>query len=253
MKKIEENKLLISGQISLSNFCVLDVVGDSEKALDFLQGQVTSDLSVLQNNHYQLSAICNQKGQVIADIIVKKVSNEFKIIVDKTLKDIFIQDLEPYAKFFRVSFKETAEVVHGFVGEAKSIRPLIDNHGLFISIDIDDKALIDSISHDEWLASNIMVGNYLLTQKESGQFRPSEINYDKKRVSFNKGCFRGQEIIARMKYLGKETPTFHVLFSDKEINFSNLKKIKVLLGLKVNNTYMKACIAKQDIIDELID
>ena len=35
------------------------------------------------------------------------------------------------------------------------------------------------------------------------RYRPHELGQHLTRVSFNKGCFKGQEIIARMEYLGK--------------------------------------------------
>ena len=105
MKKIEENNLLVAGQLMLEDMAVLEVHSKSNKAFDFLQGQVTSDISSLnKDNTYQLSCTCNQKGQVVADFIINRSGDDYKIIIKNELIELFINDLEPYAKFFSVNF-----------------------------------------------------------------------------------------------------------------------------------------------------
>ena len=52
--------------------------------------------------------------------------------------------------------------------------------------------------------------------KDVALYRPLELNYDKLRVSFTKGCFRGQEIIARMHYLGVNRRTFCTVINDTD-------------------------------------
>ena len=66
----------------------------------------------------------------------------------------------------------------------------------------------NSINLDMWNAANKILGILHLDKSDSGKFRPLEINFDKHRVSFEKGCFRGQEIVARMKYLGIDRRKF---------------------------------------------
>ena len=57
-------------------------------------------------------------------------------------------------------------------------------------------------------AANKILGILNLDKSDSGKFRPLEINFDKQRVSVENGCFSGQEIVARMKYLGIDTRNF---------------------------------------------
>ena len=45
--------------------------------------------------------------------------------------------------------------------------------------------------------------DHQIKPEEMGKYRPHELGQHNTRVSFNKGCFKGQEIIARMEYLGK--------------------------------------------------
>ena len=70
----------------LSNFL-------KKKVEEFLQGQLTSDISLICDKDPQLSSICDHKGLVISDFFVYKQNNEFFIIIDKNLMDIFIDEL----------------------------------------------------------------------------------------------------------------------------------------------------------------
>ena len=85
MKKDRHNNLIRFGSLEISELMVLSVIGEIEKVEEFLQGQATSDISLLSNNNCQLSSICNHKGQVLADFIVYKINEEFKIIINKKL------------------------------------------------------------------------------------------------------------------------------------------------------------------------
>ena len=105
----------------LEDMAVLEVHSKSNKVFDFLQGQVTSDISSLsEDSDYQLSSICNQKGQVVADFVINRFGNDYKIIIKNELVELFINDLEPYAKFFSVSFIKNKDYVHGYVVKKKS-------------------------------------------------------------------------------------------------------------------------------------
>ena len=47
---------------------IISVHGDIDKVENLLQGQITSDITLLGNENFQLSSICNQKGEVMAGI-----------------------------------------------------------------------------------------------------------------------------------------------------------------------------------------
>ena len=79
-----------------------------------LQGQITSDVTLLGNENYQLSSICNQKGEVMAGFIIHKSKN-YKILIDETLVNIFIDELSPFAKFFGATFSVEDGFVHGHI------------------------------------------------------------------------------------------------------------------------------------------
>ena len=243
MKKDIHNKLIEFGSIYLEDMLVIDIEGDKSKVEEFLQGQVTSDISLLSENSAQLSCICDHKGLVLADFIIIKKNEKYKFIVSKTesvdeigypeptdpalipvdrkwgVDHILIRELTPFAKFSNVKFKKTDEVVIGSISpKNNSEEPFLSNDycQLSININTDLNAFEDSISAPQWEAANKILGNLMLRfPHETQKFRPLEINYDKLRVSFDKGCYRGQEIVARMKYLGVDRRKFCTFITEE--------------------------------------
>ncbi len=212
MKTDIHNNLIEFGSLHLENHIVLDVEGANSKAEEFLQGQVTSDISLLSNNSSQLSCICNHKGEIMADFIIIKKNMQYKLIVENVtgLDSILVNELTPFAKFSNVQFKKTDEMVIGTISSrSNSKKPILSNDFCELSITISsDKNFKNSINTSQWEAANKILGNLFLERTDAGKYRPLEINYDILRVSFDKGCYRGQEIVARMKYLGLDRRKF---------------------------------------------
>ena len=225
-RKIDiEKKILEYGTIHLPSLSVIKISGDIKKAFEFLQGQVTSDIEKLQDNAVQLSAICNQKGFVMSDFYIVKQKDTFKIVISKDQKNIFIEELKPFIKFYNCEFVESSECVFGHItfkkDKAKTgMMKTLENKEIKLYISLHASRIDESkISNYSWDVANAILNNYSMLAEDLGKFRPLELNYDNLRVSFEKGCFRGQEIIARMKYLGVSRRKFiTVIADDKYIN-----------------------------------
>ena len=253
MKKIEENNLLIAGQLMLDDMSVLEVHSKTDKSFDFLQGQVTSDISGLsEDSDYQLSSICNQKGQVVADFVINRFGNDYKIIIKNELVELFINDLEPYAKFFSVSFIKNKDYVHGYVVKRNLEGTLLKNENFGLSVKFSRDKIDSTLTKEDWITSNLLLGNYNISSIDSGKFRPAEIMQDKTRISFNKGCFRGQEIIARMKYLGKEKTGMRLVISSNALKIEN-KKIINLLSYQTQTMHVSVLLGNKNLLDDLIN
>jgi hypothetical protein len=159
--------------------------------------------------------------------------------------------LTPFAKFFGVTFLETKNCVCASI-ESKpfSERIFLKNKDFALSVKIDDemKNISDSISWEEWSVANMLLGNFYLSKNDVGKYRPLEINYDKQRVSFDKGCFRGQEIVARMKYLGVDRRQFCTIISKNEIkqgkDFKTLGK-----SIRLEDNFISLGIIKKDYLE----
>jgi folate-binding protein YgfZ len=189
----------------------------------------------------------------MADFLLSKSSNKYKIIINRELVDTLIDELTPFAKFFSVTFLEKTNYVRASVESepfGKSIFLKNNTFALSVEIEDDKKDITNTISLKEWSAANMMLGNFYLSKNEIGKYRPLEINYDIQRVSFDKGCFRGQEIIARMKYLGIDRRRFCTIISKSEIKEE--KHLKIIgESIKLKDSFIYLSLIKKDFLGVL--
>ena len=73
-----------------------------------------------------------------------------------------------------------------------------------LNIDHQEEKNGEHLNYIEWKLGNYLNGNIFLNDNCTKKYRPHELGYDKSRVSFSKGCFKGQEIIARVHYKSKK-------------------------------------------------
>ena len=189
----------------------------------------------------------------MADFLLSKSSNKYKIIINRELVDTLIDELTPFAKFSSVTFLEKTNYVRASVESepfGKSIFLKSNTFALSVEIEDDKKDITNTISLKEWSAANMMLGNFYLSKNEIGKYRPLEINYDIQRVSFDKGCFRGQEIIARMKYLGIDRRRFCTIISKSEIKEE--KHLKIIgESIKLKDSFIYLSLIKKDFLGVL--
>lgn len=141
------------------------ISGDSTKP--FLQGQLTCDVEHLAPMQYQLAAICNPQGRVIALFHLILADHIYYLIMPSGLTAIVMRTLGKYAVFYKVLMEET----------------------------INELPLLPSMP---------VIEMPRIYPETSGMFLPHELNLDKLgALSFTKGCYTGQEIIARMQHRGK--------------------------------------------------
>ena len=238
MKINNLKKLIKSGSIHLKNSTVIEIIGDQDKVFDLLQGQVTSDITTLENGQSQLSCICNHKGMIMADFIIIRKDENYKFIVNKNIEDILIKELTPFAKFSAVKLLKSNLKVIGTISHTKMPNSFLSNKLFSTCVDLKETHKNENeISKDVWDACNKLLGNYFLEDSDISKFRPLELNYDELRVSFDKGCYRGQEIVARMRYLGVNRRKFLTfVVNDDYVDSEDVK----LIGnkIKINKNYI---------------
>ena len=187
---------------SLPNYTSIFVKGvDSEK---LLQGQVSCDLSLDETNFNGL--FCDEKGYVISNaVIIKK--DYFVIIVEESVADYLVKELKKFAKFFKCEIYEEQQRIYG----------LRKNHVFTKHLGIVETKL----STAEWNIQTMKNFCFDITSTYSKKYRISELGYSfEKYVSYEKGCYRGQEIIARLTYLGKKVKK-SVVFDGHYENIEN--------------------------------
>ena len=118
-------------------------------------------------------------------------------------------------------------VCHGYITPNKNEKAFFSNDIFSLSVSLEKEIFNNqSLFINDWIIANKLALNIDLNLNDIGKYRPLEINYDKNGVDFDKGCFRGQEIIARMKYLGVDRRKFVTIISPEVIKEN--KNFKVI-------------------------
>jgi len=71
------DKFFTEGTYKLSNYCLICFDGEYDKAYDLLQGQVLSDVGHCKEEKFELSALCDEKGFILADFYISLNKNKF--------------------------------------------------------------------------------------------------------------------------------------------------------------------------------
>jgi folate-binding protein YgfZ len=202
------------------DYGLIHVRGDD--AMDFLQGQLTNDVRELAPNHALQAAYCTPQGRVLALLTLLPTDDGALMLLPRELVASVIQRLQMFVMRARVSLEsvdcdnrllsgnqlpaqaaERDEVVASEYGMAwvSSTRPAL----CWLLLD-DASRGPDFSPHDDNQARlwHIEAGLPEITESTSGQYIPQMLNLDVLgAVSFRKGCYTGQEIVARTQHLGR--------------------------------------------------
>ena len=145
------------------------------QAAEFLQGQITIDAEKISNKDFKPACICNNKGRVMATFWIKKQENGFRVAILEELCASFEEHMNKYIPFFDAQLKKV---------ERDNLKKELDS--------------------TEWMKFLVNKGIVEVNKHTSSKFTPHELNYQNNElIDFSKGCFNGQEVIARMEYRGK--------------------------------------------------
>ncbi|USR60864.1 tRNA-modifying protein YgfZ [Lelliottia amnigena] len=221
--------------ISLDDWALATISGaDSEK---YLQGQVTADVAQLGEHQHLLVAHCDPKGKMWSNLRLFRRQDGFAVIERRSLRDAQLTELKKYAVFSKVTIVADDENVllgvAGFQARAalKTLfselpdadKPLINDGAtsllwfeypderFLLVTDVATAGRVTEALRGEaqfnnslqWLALNIEAGLPIIDAANSAQFIPQATNIQALGgISFKKGCYTGQEMVARAKFRG---------------------------------------------------
>jgi tRNA-modifying protein YgfZ len=215
---------------------LLDLIQLSgSEAADFLQGQVTCDVHAITNTVEScLGAHCNPSGRVLATFRLFHAFSHYYLLLPKSMGAYLLEDLKKYVLFYSINLKAvTADwAINGFIGPAAETiwenyypqKTLKAN-----TVYAQDKTIILTLpgpttriillsqaaqtppfnttataSETDWYLEDIRAGIASIYPETRTLFTPHQLHYHLiQGISFNKGCYTGQEIVARMHYLGQ--------------------------------------------------
>ncbi|MFT5572485.1 MAG: folate-binding protein YgfZ [Cryomorphaceae bacterium] len=198
-------------------------------AVDFLQGQLTNDVNALQGAwHY--SGYCSPKGRLFALLQIWRTEDALFALLDQTLVDQTVKRLRMYVMRSKVTIEvmtnaqlyglASAQTQNQALSEldlaaSNAANGVVGTEPVFILNVGDRKLLVDtdgaytptfdfSSDNSSWLSNDIAEALPRVTHQSLELFIPQMLNLDALNgISFKKGCYTGQEIVARMHYLGK--------------------------------------------------
>ena len=243
----------LSGYSSDPETVCVRISGDD--AGKFLQGQFSNDINLLEKDISQYSSYSTNQGKVIAILRILKNENSYLILINKEISDYFIQKLSMYILMSKVSI-EIANEYHiiGICGQMSTEflklynienssgakedgnYQLLNNDSKYFSsstLVYKDKAKeIDKVKEllaKEELGFNVnKVSDYCnrilrVTMETKEQYIPQVLNLEKLNgINYKKGCYTGQEMVARTHYLGKiKKQIFLMSHNSKLINIAD--------------------------------
>lgn len=259
----------------LANYVVVKISGAG--AEKFLQGQLTNDVTALTDASWQMTCCCNQKGRIIAVLWLIKHQMDYLAIVERSAAELLINELKKFAVFSKSSVEIDASFfVLGIAGLVSPQIAALTDLQISYGEKIPQHFLLLTAAELEHLPENLMLApmNYWqflninngiaeVFKTTQAQFTPHQLNLPAiGAVNFKKGCYRGQEIIARMQYLGKLKQHLYKvrIYSDIKIEAgaaiidSNDKTLGEFVNavMVTGNTYLALAVLNKTEINERI-
>ena len=198
----------------LSHNALLSVTGDDAAA--FLHGQFTNDVEALGVGDAQWNGWCSPKGRLLATFLLLRRPGEFLLLLPAELAPSIAKRLSMYVlrskvKIADVSAQYARRGIIGSRSEPKPMRVLEKDGAIVVGLDAGrfialmppQGAPAANTPLDAWELASIRAGVPTITAATQEAFVPQMANFDLVGgVSFKKGCYPGQEIVARTQYRG---------------------------------------------------
>ena len=235
----------------LNDYGLIKVEGD--EAETFLHAQFTNDLQQgVSENNSQLSAYCSPKGRILSLFRIYKANNAFYLSMPRELIEATHKRLSMFVLMSKVTLTDETDNIHQLgvsgpnseqklmalvgqppetvdqvvtnenisiiripgphprfqiIGPAKEIKSLNNKLGTFVA----------EVSANAWQLLDIHAAIPIIKLANVEAFVPQMINLQAiNGLSFKKGCYPGQEVVARMQYLGKLKRRMYLAHSDND-------------------------------------
>ncbi|RLM21686.1 tRNA-modifying protein YgfZ [Brenneria alni] len=221
--------------ISLDDWALVTLTGPD--TVKYLQGQVTADVAALPADQHVLCAHCDAKGKMWSALRLFQRGEGFAFIERRNLRDIQLNELKKYAVFskttiaaddnlvllgaagaqirekLRLIFDTLPDAEHPVVHHQEATLlhfPHPEERFLLVLTTEQCTTLLERLEGKaglndsrQWLALDIESGLPIIDSANSAQFIPQAANLQALNgISFSKGCYAGQEMVARAKYRG---------------------------------------------------
>jgi len=221
----------------LAHLGVLDVEGPDAET--FLQGQTSAQVSLANGDMAPLTCFCTPKGRMLANAQLMRVApSHYRLLMDASLVTSLAAHLKKFAPFYKVELRERDDLaLIGLIGheasaladvhfDVRSPRPwhhagnatcqVLAYPGprprLLICLpaaQVEEawtalKAHATPVDNSVWRLHDIQAGLAWLDADQRDTYLPQMINWEALGgISFKKGCYTGQEVVARVHFRGQ--------------------------------------------------
>ena len=244
IEKEREAVLKQSVIADLSNQALIEVSGDD--AQSFLQGQFSNDINLVTEQQAQLSSYSTPKGRMLAIFRIFMFEGNYYLITSQDIKDALIKRLRMFVLMSKVKIEDATDKlvmfgIHGDLCQQLENMPKA-NHQLiqqkdYCIIHAETRLLyigyadaliplwtklvkqgFQPVAYQAWHITDIQQGIPAIYQSTSEMFIPQMLNLDiLDGINFKKGCYTGQEVVARLHYLGKQKRKMYLASVESDI------------------------------------
>lgn len=232
----------ISGVVKLTHLGIIRAVG--EDAVKFLQGQLTQDVALLESTQARLAAFCNAKGRMQASFVVfKRSPEEVLLVCSRDLLAATLKRLSMFVMRAKAKLSDATDdfLLYGLTGSAIDLIAA-SAQPAWSKVDIDEENLIflypgagqtramwcaptdcpvpegTPIALETWNWLEVQSGIATIAQPIFESFVPQMLNYESVGgVNFKKGCYPGQEIVARSQFRGTLKRRAYLVHTDSDV------------------------------------
>ena len=232
-----------SGHAPLAHLGVIQITGAD--AASFIHGQLSNDFVLLPDGGARLAALCTAKGRMQASFIgIRNNSSDIRLVCSRDLLAPTLKRLSMFVLRAKATLRDASEdfALWGLRGQA--CLPMPHNTpwtcARFGSADLvqlypangqarqlwmgsggeapPPAALLDA---QQWALGEVLSGVATVSAAVVEAFVPQMLNYESvDGVSFKKGCYPGQEIVARSQFRGTLKRRAYILVGDPQASLS---------------------------------
>jgi folate-binding protein YgfZ len=194
----------------LSRYGVLSVTGDD--ARDFLHAQLTNDIKGLGPDRAALAGWCSAQGRLLATFLVIPSPQGFLLQLARDLAPAVAKRLGMFVLRSKVKIAdESASWVQDGLWDAEFSQPDVAWQDGVVTVRVGERRYLQmgareepNSSEEDWVLQEIKAGRPFISSATQDKFVPQMVNLEKLGgVDFQKGCYPGQEIVARAQYRGQ--------------------------------------------------
>ena len=220
----------------MSNLAFCSFTLNGIEAQKFLQGQVTLNVELLAENSTRYCAICSLKGRIQYGLwLTKRSSDQFEIVCTQDQAEDLAKHIKKYGAFSKM-----------MLTAADAVYPTAEGiYSHFSTTETDIQA---------WQKTAIESGQAWICAASAEAFQPQELRlHQREGVHYDKGCYLGQEVVARLWFKAKPKQWLHLIQAAGEcptVTSAISKSVEVVNSIGIDDGYLALVIARPEALAE---